>query len=347
MILILSTEDDVHALAVKRELDRGDVACGILAVDRISGTDSLSFCLDRRTAEAHVRASFWPNRISIDDVDLIWYRRPRADQADLDPSLGEAAKALINNECRGAALGMIASSFRGTWVSKPGATLRAADKLFQLRVARDCGFPIPDTLVSQDLDRVQEFYEEHCGRIIVKSIVGVEEAFLLTRAMPRPSDLEREAFLACPALYQANVPGHRHIRLVCFGDESLAAVIESNDLDWRPNLNVPIRAWDVPGWVHARVRRVLDELDLEMGVVDIKETPSGELVWLEVNPQGQFLFLEGLTDLHLAARFASYLVRTASATSKRVTTPPGSPVAAEVASETRSSADSSPASRAR
>jgi hypothetical protein len=39
------------------------------------------------------------------------------------------------------------------------------------------------------------------------------------------------------------------------------------------------------------VRRVLDCLGLEMGNIDLKESPSGEIVWLEVNPQGQFLFL--------------------------------------------------------
>jgi glutathione synthase/RimK-type ligase-like ATP-grasp enzyme len=181
--------------------------------------------------------------------------------------------------------------------------------LFQLRVARDCGFAVPPTLVSQDLREVSEFYRDHGARIIVKSIVGVESAFLLTREMPDPGTIDPTSFTSCPAFYQANVPGHRHIRLVCFGDTSLAAVLESEALDWRPNLNIPIREWQVPEAVHDRVRKVLDSLDLEMGVIDIKETPGGELVWLEVNPQGQFLFLEAITNLRLAERFAEYLAR--------------------------------------
>ncbi len=56
-----------------------------------------------------------------------------------------------------------------------------------------------------------------------------------------------------------------------------------------------------------RVRDVLDALELEMGIIDIKLTPEDEPVWLEVNPQGQFLFLDALTDLHLTDRFADYL----------------------------------------
>jgi hypothetical protein len=45
-----------------------------------------------------------------------------------------------------------------------------------------------------------------------------------------------------------------------------------------------------------------------MGIVDLKVAPDGDWVWLEVNPQGQFLFLDALTDLDLGRRCAEYLV---------------------------------------
>ena len=45
-----------------------------------------------------------------------------------------------------------------------------------------------------------------------------------------------------------------------------------------------------------------------MGIIDLKETPAGELIWLEVNPQGQFLFLEALSDLKIGDIFAEYLL---------------------------------------
>ena len=69
-----------------------------------------------------------------------------------------------------------------------------------------------------------------------------------------------------------------------------------------------MRPWLVPHNVHATVRGVLDKLGLAMGVIDIKEDPNGELVWLEVNPQGQFLFLEPLTGLKLTNHFADFLI---------------------------------------
>ena len=45
-----------------------------------------------------------------------------------------------------------------------------------------------------------------------------------------------------------------------------------------------------------------------MGIFDLKLDEGVEPVWLELNPQGQFLFLEGMTGLPLAQAFAEFLV---------------------------------------
>jgi hypothetical protein len=47
-----------------------------------------------------------------------------------------------------------------------------------------------------------------------------------------------------------------------------------------------------------------------MGVFDFKiDARSGETVWLEVNPQGQFFFLQGLSGSDLRGPFCQFLVR--------------------------------------
>ena len=116
--------------------------------------------------------------------------------------------------------------------------------------------------------------------------------FLIARKVDDPASLPEEAYSVCPAIYQELIPGTRHIRLNCFGPQQIAAVIETEELDWRPNLNVPISSRSIPAYVHGQVHHVIKSLGLEMGIIDLKLTPEGEVVWLEVNPQGQFLFLE-------------------------------------------------------
>jgi glutathione synthase/RimK-type ligase-like ATP-grasp enzyme len=152
----------------------------------------------------------------------------------------------------------------------------------------------------------------HQRNIIVKTLAGVNNAFLLTRRLFDPHDMASASFEVCPAIYQENIAGNDHVRLNVFGDHSYAALIRSTELDWRPDLRVPVTPGPVTAELHSKARDVLDYLGLEMGAIDLKLTPAGELVWLEVNPQGQFLFLDALTTLNLADRFADYLIDTAA-----------------------------------
>jgi hypothetical protein len=83
-------------------------------------------------------------------------------------------------------------------------------------------------------------------------------------------------------------------------------LIESAQLDWRQNLDVPCRQYELDEKVVAQLRRVLDHLNLRMGIFDLKldgSTPT----WLELNPQGQFLFAEGLSGIPLNAEIARFL----------------------------------------
>ena len=69
-----------------------------------------------------------------------------------------------------------------------------------------------------------------------------------------------------------------------------------------------MRPWPVPEALARGLRAVLDRLGLRMGIVDLKLTHDDEAVWLEVNQQGQFLFLEGLVGIPLTDLFSRYLV---------------------------------------
>ncbi len=153
-----------------------------------------------------------------------------------------------------------------------------------------------------------EFFESCDGKVVAKTVAGAAGPFLETVRLVDPASHDEETFAAAPAIFQECIEGEDHVRLNCFGGRSYAALIRTSALDWRGDLRVPITRYEVPPELHRRVRQVLDSLRLEMGIVDLKLTPEGEPVWLEVNPQGQFLFLDALTDLDLAGCFATYLV---------------------------------------
>ncbi|MFF3331667.1 RimK family alpha-L-glutamate ligase [Streptomyces sp. NPDC002888] len=306
MILTVSVEDDLHARAVREAAARRRYhPFHIVECDRIGGRAGLTW-----SSHEDVPATVLTSeglRVPLEDVSVLWWRRMRAKQQTAARAASDHERRLVDNDCRGALGGILAAAFAGRWVSSPEATDRAADKLYQLAVARAEGFRVPRTLVSQSRQEVVEF-AHRTGRIIVKPVVGASGPLMFTQYVDDPSAIPEPSFHACPAVYQEYIPGRRHVRLNCFGEEMYAALIETDRLDWRPDLNVPISRWPVPDDLARRVTAVLRRLGLRMGVVDIKLTPQDEPVWLEVNPQGQFLFLEPLLGEPLADRFLDFLI---------------------------------------
>jgi glutathione synthase/RimK-type ligase-like ATP-grasp enzyme len=306
--LIVTTADDLHGLSIQAAVRRRGLECHIVESDRMTGVESLSMSISTESVTATTLLTSERKILEISSVGAIWWRRPKALQQIEATGLDAHQIGLINNDCSAALVGSLENSFTGKWISSPRATEFASNKLNQLAVAQRSKFRIPDTLVTQNPGEVLEFYNRHRGQIIVKPVVGTRGPLLFTQ-MVRDDHLNApDSIRACPATYQEFIPGNRHIRLNCFGDRSFAFIIESAELDWRPDLKVPISSWTVPGDLHGKIRAVLEALNLEMGIFDLKETPEGEIVWLEVNPQGQFLFLEGLTGEPLTESFADFLI---------------------------------------
>ncbi len=306
--LIVTLADDIHGLAVQAAVRKKGIGCEIVESDCLSGRESMTHYVGEECEATSLRTSEG-KLVDIASVHTIWWRRFKSNQQSFGATVNESHQSLTNNDCFGALTGSLQTTFAGRWISHPRSTEHASNKLIQLTTARACGMRIPDTVVTQSPGVVREFYRLHEGRIIVKPVVGTPGPLLFTQMVCEDHLNSADSIRSCPAIYQQFISGTKHIRLNCFGRNSFAGLIETNDLDWRPNLNVPIVRWEVPEFLHQQVRKILDTLGLDMGIVDLKLTPTGEFIWLEVNPQGQFLFLEGLTGEPLTEHFANYLVK--------------------------------------
>lgn len=106
------------------------------------------------------------------------------------------------------------------------------------------------------------------------------------------------------------MPGEAHLRTCTWGGETRAGLIESAQLDWRFDPSHGARPADVDADTAGRLADLNRRLDLEMSIGDLKPAgDGGPRVFLEINPQGQFLFLEGLSgDIELARPFARFLL---------------------------------------
>ena len=321
-IAIFSLTDDLHALTIQHTLkELVGIECHVVETDNLVHNGGLSWgSVSSQPPLILSRDSDW---FDVRELDLIWWRRVSYPQRDHPSFSDEYVRQLVSNEWKTALYGLLTGEFTGCWISNPEKTLRAQNKLLQIQAAQTAGLRVPRTLVSQDPEAVRCFCAmQENEQVIVKALRGAMGRILA--AVPITlRQLEDAAIRLCPAIYQELIPGRQHLRINCFGDDIYPFLIETDALDWRRNLQAPMSPYSLDEQTQEQLLEVLRILGLEMGIIDAKLTPDGELVWLEVNPQGQFLFAEGMTGSDLTTPFARFLEAKASTAKKLGTADPG------------------------
>lgn len=238
--------------------------------------------------------------------DVYWRRRyhnPVVDADRLHPADAKVARRETQAFVTAAAAMLAPQALH---INAEPAARRSDNKLLQLRTARAVGLAIPDTLVSNDPAQIRRFIAERPrGEVVHKHLRGHdwhegERAFGAYTARVTSDDLPEDALLrALPGVFQVAVPKALEIRAVFFGAQCLAAAIDSSQFesgrdDWRaiPNRRGAWRPHVLPPALVARVVSYIRETGLVFGSADLILKPDGDYVFLELNEQGQFLWLE-------------------------------------------------------
>jgi glutathione synthase/RimK-type ligase-like ATP-grasp enzyme len=305
-VCIITFGDDPHGHLIKKKIEeQHGVWCCLVPSDELTLRGGLTW--SSQIDAPALLPTVDGQTVDVTTLHALWYRRTSTKQMLPDGADADYA-AHINFTTERVLEGILLNDFQGRWFSHPLATRSAENKLVQLRAAQRAGLRTPATLVSQDPALIRSFCSAHPGAIIkpVTTPRGVE---LVTTAVVGQELLDDDAVLALtPAIYQECIPGKRHLRISVVGGRCDAALIEAEDLDWRMDLNVPFRPYPLDIDLERRLCATLRQLGLNMGVFDVKLTDDDEPVFLEVNSQGQFLFVEALCGIPLADAFAAFLV---------------------------------------
>lgn len=237
-------------------------------------------------------------------VTAVWWRRPRG--FGLSVELTEAERAFATEEL-GAAFRGLWDCVDAYWVSRPDAIAAAGRKRGQLPRAARLGFAVPPTLVTTDPAAAAAFAAEH-DRVVYKVLTDPHLGPAGTvRTTPVPAGADFSSVRNVPCLFQAYVDKQVEHRVTVIGDDVFVASVTSPAVDWREGPAV-WRAGRLPAAVLDRCVALVRSYGLEFGALDLIGTPAGELVFLEVNPSGQFLFVqEQVPQLRMAEALAARL----------------------------------------
>ena len=199
------------------------------------------------------------------------------------------------------------------WVNHPIKDSAAAHKPWQLATGRAAGLTIPETLITNDPEQARSFCEAHSGNVVYKPFRQTHAAWRETRALLPEDAAVFEAVRLAPVLFQELIEGVADLRVTVIGDEIFAAAAALEDatytLDIRFNPGIAYKPHALPDDVAASIFRLMQSLGLEYGAIDMRLTPDDRYVFFEVNPAGQFLYVERSSRQPITAALVSHLIR--------------------------------------
>ena len=309
MILVVSHPADDHAVGVLRLLHRA----GHPWVQFDTGQFPVNSSLTQRFGDGcpQFEIVMDGSRNDLSGCRVGWWRRPLpfSLHAEMSPDVA----SFTYTECHEAVAGLWAA-LALIWVNPPGLDEIAHHKPYQLKVAAQAGLRIPRTVITNDPDVARQFIDDlGPGRTIYKTFVASEEHWRETRAIRSEELGLLDRVRLAPVIFQEYVAADADVRVTVVGDRMFAAAITpapgGYQLDYRMDLaGARFEPVDLPAETSKKIGALMRRLGLIYGAVDLRRIPGGEYVFLEVNPAGEWHFVEERTGQPITEAMADLLM---------------------------------------
>jgi len=257
--------------------------------------------------------------------DSVWLRRNIAlskfrSITGYSPSVNQFLTNQNYTVARGAILGLRCSRMMNPW--HVGAYMNS--KFNHLYAFKKAGINIPKSLITSDAQKAIAFAENLGKPIALKHVysdVVIEDneqsiKYQLTQQLSKKDLHKINPIGPSPMYFQEYVEKKFEYRVTIVGNELFACRIHSQDAkkegtkhDWRDYdlENTPHYACKLDNFIETKLLSLAHNHGLNYAAIDLVETPTGEFYGLDINPLGQFQWIEDLTGLPISKAIASWL----------------------------------------
>jgi hypothetical protein len=258
------------------------------------------------------RLALHGGQVDLEGLSAIWWRRPTPPRIDgREPAVTRWAES----EARAALDGLWPAANTTRWVNHPEHNGRGQDKIRSLRLAARVGLRSPEWIVTNEPKAGKEFAEGQPDGIIAKAIVAGRIDDRRTLWSTRIEDLSAlEAIGPEPCFLQRLVAKRHDVRVTVIGEQVFPVRIDASHdpdgaVDWRraEPANVIYEPSSIAPGIEQGCLRMMRELGLQFATFDFAVDQASEHHYLEINPNGQWAWIERETGLPLAEHLAELL----------------------------------------
>jgi hypothetical protein len=309
VILVVSYPDEDHTLEVVGRLERAGREVVQIDLADFPTRSGLTLCWgDGRSPSYLVEHA--GRTVDLRQANVAWWRRVRP--FTVDPSVTSPSLRTFALSETGQAVGGMLDALPCAWVNPRLADEAAHHKPYQWEVAQQVGLRLPRTLVTNRPDEARVFVEQvGVGRTVFKAFIASIEAWRETRLVEAEDVARLEQVRYAPVIFQEYVEGV-DLRITAVGDQLFPCEIDARNTSYPMDMRMVVGESVVgqatlPQTVQDQLLALQHRLGLYYGAIDMRRTPDGEYVFLEVNPAGQWLFTERLTGMPVSQAVADLL----------------------------------------
>ncbi|MBM6836103.1 MvdC/MvdD family ATP grasp protein [Desulfovibrio piger] len=315
-ILILTDKFDSHADRVQMKISEQGIVTFRLNLD----VESL------KTTKITEKCSTWYiqtdcGEISSNEIDGIFLRRAFVELMLDEYDSTDIGFKIWRNEWNKVLLGLYTALREKIWINRLKYAQIAENKFYQYHIAKQCDLNLPNQIVSNEIDQLKLFIEEN-GVCVVKTLAqefykdndGVFKGLYVNKI--NVDSLNEFGDNENPITIQKYYDKLYEVRYTVVGDEHFVCKIESQkslvaNVDWRRYdiANTPHVAMIPPDAIREKVSSLMELLGLSYGAIDFIVTKENDWVFLEINPLGQWLWIEDLTGLDISGGIARFFTK--------------------------------------
>jgi len=321
MILLLTNRTDIHPNLVIEKISALGGKLFRLNTDDLLKANRVSCFPDE--GKWRIKNIYTGRTISSEEVGAVWERRPSQPLTPRMISRNEYDD-LIEKEAAEFVRWFRYSLQDVAWIGHPIYDRWAGSKMRQLQLAHQLGARTPRTYLGNTLRDFLE-WKQKGKSFAIKPLdadcleLGDEEYCFFSRRIESSeiAAIPKDVFEMTINYVQEYVEKLRELRVTVVGDHTFTCVIDSQSMDedkgridWRQGYDHDMKhyAIDTPVWVQKFCVEFLRLSNLVFGCFDFIETAEHEYIFLECNPNGQWMWIEEKTGLKISDSIAQFLV---------------------------------------
>jgi hypothetical protein len=313
-ILIIGEAADPHVEVVRDQVERLGSRC--LVIDEASTRLRLSYI----GSQALVEAKTGEEWAILNCARAVWWWRKET--SVIRTHNDGFVEDFVTREYRELLESLEELIPDAAWPIRPSCVRVSNLKCYQLALARELGFKTPATIITNDARSVAEFARRDSSRfgdsVLYKPLtwfVAPPNRFLYANIVTIHQVESRPlSVAAAPCQFQEYISKSYELRVTVVGRRVFAVHIDSQGqaetaVDFRRGQDaVSYAPGRLPSGVAARLQEMLRRYRLSFGAFDLVVSTRGQIFFLELNPMGQWLWLERRLDLDISGAIARLLV---------------------------------------